>query len=187
MVFTICLSLSFLLAGCSSDCDDLVAENETYGLRSILTDAEINSVNEQLMKRLTPKVCSLPSAKRAVGVNVVDTTKLSGIPLDSVKFVRHVLPEDEAKKICTPYLNDGKSLQSQMLRDMQRDGASAEDIAYVRNMSESQLATLSFAISNIQRQSKTSGTSVSRDKVLNCLKVAIGIPVGLDSYISGTI
>lgn len=67
MVFTICLSLSFLLAGCSSDCDDLVAENETYGLRSTLTDAEINSVNEQLMKRLTPKVCSLPSAKRAVG------------------------------------------------------------------------------------------------------------------------
>lgn len=50
MVFTICLSLSFLLAGCSSDCDDLVAENETYGLRSILTDAEINSVNEQLMR-----------------------------------------------------------------------------------------------------------------------------------------
>lgn len=46
MVFTICLSLSFLLAGCSSDCDDLVAENETYGLRSTLTDAEINSVNE---------------------------------------------------------------------------------------------------------------------------------------------
>lgn len=97
------------------------------------------------------------------------------------------ITETQAKEVCSPYLNDGKILQRQMLRDMQMEEASVEDISYIKKLSDAQLITLSFAIANIQNSSSMSTRSVSGSKVLNCLWYAIGIPTGIDGYISNTI
>lgn len=69
---------------------------------------------------------------------------------------------------------------------MQNEGASVEDIQYVKNLSEEQVAMLSFAISNIQISAQTSTRAVSGNHVLRCIWTAIGIPVGVDGYIAGT-
>ncbi len=162
IALSVCFCLSFFLTSCSSDFE----QRAPHGLKSSLTISEMESVNEELMKYVTP-----PSSR-------VIEKDFSSMKLN--------ITEAQAKDVCSPYLNDGKKLQSQMLRDMKIEGASVEDIQYVKNLSEEQVAMLSFAISNIQISSQTSTRAVSRNHVLRCIWTAIGIPISIDGYIAGT-
>ncbi len=166
MAFAVCISCFFILA-CSSDNNE---ENDIVGLKSTLTSKDIAYVNNQLMKFVTPK------SRAYSTIN----TELSDAPL------KLDISESQAKEVCTPYLNDGKVLQSQMIKEMKIDGASLEDIQYITSLSEEKLVLLSFVVSNLQNYEQSIATSVSKKQVLDCLWYAIGIGANFGSYINGT-
>ncbi len=169
-VLIACISCFFIIA-CSTDSNECAA-NGMVGLKSTLTSKDIASVNNQLMKYVTP-----PTKTRAFStVN----TELSDAPL------KLEISESQAKEVCTPYLNDGMILQKQMIKEMEIDGASLEDIQYITSLPEEKLVILSFVVSNLQNTKQTLATSVSKKQVLDCLWYAVGIGANFGSYISGT-
>lgn len=109
-VLIACMSC-FLITACSTDSNEHTA-NDMVVLKSTLTSKDIASVNNQLMKYVTPQARAFSTV----------SSEFSDAPL---KFE---ISESQAKEICTPYLNDGKILQNQMIKEMKIDGASLEDI-----------------------------------------------------------
>lgn len=105
----------------------------------------------------------------------------------SVVFTRAELVETDFKGKLTPLVEDGKCIRDQIVSQAKVNKNLREDIQFYENLSEEELATLSFIYHSIELQgadidmleAKISGLSVSQqkkmDQIMSCLSVAVGI------------
>lgn len=80
------------------------------------------------------------------------------------------------KELCAPLLDDGLMIQQDLIRQANEQNA-IEDVEFFQNLSDEQLATLSFIVyeiyAAIPNAEKT--TEVTGEQLLTCLEAALGI------------
>lgn len=79
------------------------------------------------------------------------------------------LTENEAKQILKPLINDGKNIQRQLLDKKTIVGFNTHELNFVKDMTDVQLAELSFTFNYVYKN------SMNESQILECLKYAIGI------------
>lgn len=109
--------------------------------------------------------------------------------------------EDSCKLALQPLINDGKLIQRQILVQAEFNTYfTKEDLQFFENLSEEQLATLSFSIHELNQvifaerldttemsDSITQMQSVNINKILDCLSFAFGITVVKQLSVKGII
>ncbi len=92
--------------------------------------------------------------------------------------------EFACKKILQPLITDGKTIQNQIILQLDHDiSSSNEDKEFIKNLNEEELASLSFLLYHIDILDKNDSTqpstistqSVDTKRLRNCLGFAIGV------------
>lgn len=96
------------------------------------------------------------------------------------------LTENEAKQILKPLINDGKNIQRQLLDKKNIVGFNTHELDFVKDMTDDQLAELSFTFNYLYKDSINESQTEESGKVWECLKYAIGIQ-GLSDLVKGEI
>ena len=127
-VTAVCL----LFAGCSSDKEELITENNDSSreIKSNITDVDF-------------------SAFSILSYNAFGPHRVSG-PM--------TFTEEDAKLLLEPFVEDGQNIKSQLISDIQNYPAdyTEDDIAAVMNTTEADMAVVSFVL--YQLQTSQSGT-----------------------------
>lgn len=81
------------------------------------------------------------------------------------------------REICAPLINDGLMIQQDLLKQAQQQHAQ-EDFEFFQNLTEEQLATLSFVVYEIYTAAPNVETTTKLDteQMITCLEAALGIP-----------
>ena len=95
--------------------------------------------------------------------------------------------EDMGKEALAPFIDDGKVVQEQITNQAFLDNVSAEDKEYLNNLSESDLAALSFLVYNLNEADKEQANGISTSKLRSCLAFAIGLTAIKELSIKGVI
>lgn len=85
------------------------------------------------------------------------------------------LTENEAKQILKPLINDGKNIQRQLLDKKNIVGFNTHELDFVKDMTDDQLAELSFTFNCVYKNSMNESQTEKSSKVWDCLLYAIGI------------
>lgn len=87
---------------------------------------------------------------------------------------RGELDETECQEAITPLVTDGKNIQAQILEQLS-NSASVEDLEFFQNLSEEELASLSFLVYAITPDdTDVCSRGVDTDRLLHCAGVAVG-------------
>ena len=99
--------------------------------------------------------------------------------------------EQACKNALLPLIKDGELIQKQILEQLSSEGSQKEINDYFTDLSEEQLATLSFLVYNInemQNSEEVNTRAVSMSRVRDCLSFALGISmikeIGLEGCIT---
>lgn len=99
----------------------------------------------------------------------------------STRATGEELTEEEARIVLKPFIKDGLQLQNQILLQQNELGLSATEVSEIENMTEDQLAELSFTFQTIYNSAATT-QSISGQDFLYCLAVALGFD-SIESFV----
>ena len=130
----------------------------------------------------------------SISVNQMDSLSnvIKNVINSSTRSLGCELTENEAKQILKPLINDGKNIQRQLLDKKTIVGFNTHELNFVKDMTDVQLAELSFTFNYVYKN------SMNESQILECLKYAIGLQslsdlikngpeiYGLSQYYNGT-
>lgn len=160
--FLITLLVSLLLGSASLSfysCDNSICENDysdnvlqpTVCINSSLTPDEYNNIVNSISNKIK-------YSTRSLGYEVT---------------------ENEAKEILSPLITNGQQIQQQFLEFKDTLELTDEEVLIVENLTEAQLAELSFTLNTIYNDAVET-ESISSEDIIECLKYATGIEDLLD-------
>jgi hypothetical protein len=138
-----------------------------------------NSVceNDYADNILQPTVCINSSLTSDEYNNIVN--RISNKIKYSTRSLGYEVTENEAKEILTPLITNGQQIQQQFLEFKDTLDLTDEEVLIVENLTESQLAELSFTLNTIYNDAVET-ESISSEDIIECLKYATGIEDLLD-------
>lgn len=97
--------------------------------------------------------------------------------------------EDSCYTALKPLITDGKVIQEQMIEQAKViESISDSDIYFIHNISEKDLATLSFIVYNLNKINDDSVTrSISPDRLRDCLGFALGVSTIKELSVKGIV
>lgn len=157
-----------------------------------------NDVNEDSIADKNDS--SIVFIESSISVNQMDSLSnvIRNVINNSTRSLGCELTENEAKQILKPLINDGKNIQRQLLDKKNIVGFNTHELDFVRDMTDDQLAELSFTFNYFYKNSINESQTEESSKVLDCLLYAIGIQglsdlvkngleiYGLSQYYNGT-
>lgn len=98
------------------------------------------------------------------------------------------LGDEEASQILDPLILDGKNIQDIIIKtvSIEESDISEEDLLNLMNLTEPELATLSFIVYQLN-SNNIETRAVDTDRVLSCLGVAVGISSIKNLSLSGLV
>lgn len=99
----------------------------------------------------------------------------------STRAAGEELTEEEARIILKPFIKDGLQLQNQILLQQNELGLSATEVYEIENMTEDQLAEMSFTFQTIYN-SAVRTQSISQQDIIDCLLTALGVNGIVDGF-----
>lgn len=137
---------------------------------------------------------SIVFIESSISVNQMDSLSnvIKNVINSSTRSLGCELTENEAKQILKPLINDGKNIQRQLLDKKTIVGFNTHELNFVKDMTDVQLAELSFTFNYVYKN------SMNESQILECLKYAIGLQglsdlikngpeiYGLSQYYNGT-
>lgn len=151
-----------------------------------------NDVNEDSIADKNDS--SIVFIESSISVNQMDSLSnvIRNVINSSTRSLGCELTENEAKQILKPLINDGKNIQRQLLDKKTIVGFNTHELNFVKDMTDVQLAELSFTFNYVYKN------SMNESQILECLKYAIGLQslsdlikngpeiYGLSQYYNGT-
>lgn len=151
-----------------------------------------NDVNEDFIADENDS--SIVFIESSISVNQMDSLSnvIKNVINSSTRSLGCELTENEAKQILKPLINDGKNIQRQLLDKKTIVGFNTHELNFVKDMTDVQLAELSFTFNYVYKN------SMNESQILECLKYAIGIQglsdlakngieiYGISQYYNGT-
>lgn len=139
-----------------------------------------NDVNEDSIADKNDS--SIVFIESSISVNQMDSLSnvIKNVINSSTRSLGCELTENEAKQILKPLINDGKNIQRQLLDKKTIVGFNTHELNFVKDMTDVQLAELSFTFNYVYKN------SMNESQILECLKYAIGIQ-GLSDLVKGEI
>lgn len=139
-----------------------------------------NNVNEDSIADENDS--SIVFIESSISVNQMDSLSnvIKNVINSSTRSLGCELTENEAKQILKPLINDGKNIQRQLLDKKTIVGFNTHELNFVKDMTDVQLAELSFTFNYVYKN------SMNESQILECLKYAIGIQ-GLSDLVKGEI
>lgn len=92
----------------------------------------------------------------------------------STRAAGEELTEEQAFVVLKPFVKDGRQLQNQILLQQNELQLTSTEVSEIENMTEDQLAELSFTFQTIYNSAVTT-QSVRQEDIIDCLMVATGI------------
>lgn len=139
----------------------------TFFLASILMFCSCSSENG---KDSEPKPQKLELSSEITETTLLAVRDVVSLGYDS----RGTLDEIECKTVITPLITDGKNIQNQILEQLS-DSVSEEDIEFFQNLSDEELAALSFLVYTITpNDTNVSSRGIDTNRLLHCASVAVG-------------
>lgn len=134
-----------------------------------------NDVNEDSIADKNDS--SIVFIESSISVNQMDSLSnvIRNVINNSTRSLGCELTENEAKQILKPLINDGKNIQRQLLDKKNIVGFNTHELDFVKDMTDDQLAELSFTFNYLYKNSINESQTEESSKVLECLKYAIGI------------
>lgn len=157
-----------------------------------------NDVNEDSIADKNDS--SIVFIESSISVNQMDSLSnvIRNVINSSTRSLGCELTENEAKQILKPLINDGKNIQRQLLDKKNIVGFNTHELDFVKDMTDDQLAELSFTFNYFYKNSINESQTEESSKVWECLKYAIGLQglsdlikngpeiYGLSQYYNGT-
>ena len=157
-----------------------------------------NDVNEDSIADKNDS--SIVFIESSISVNQMDSLSnvIRNVINSSTRSLGCELTENEAKQILKPLINDGKNIQRQLLDKKNIVGFNTHELDFVKDMTDDQLAELSFTFNCVYKNSMNESQTEKSSKVWDCLLYAIGIQgisdlvkdgieiYGLSQYYNGT-
>lgn len=147
----------------------------TIGVVSCTNDVNEDSIADE-------NDSSIVFIESSISVNQMDSLSnvIKNVINSSTRSLGCELTENEAKQILKPLINDGKNIQRQLLDKKTIVGFNTHELNFVKDMTDVQLAELSFTFNYVYKN------SMNESQILECLKYAIGIQ-GLSDLVKGEI
>lgn len=159
----------------------------TIGVVSCTNDVNEDSIADE-------NDSSIVFIESSISVNQMDSLSnvIKNVINSSTRSLGCELTENEAKQILKPLINDGKNIQRQLLDKKTIVGFNTHELNFVKDMTDVQLAELSFTFNCVYKN------SMNESQILECLKYAIGLQglsdlikngpeiYGLSQYYNGT-
>ena len=147
----------------------------TIGVVSCTNDVNEDSIADE-------NDSSIVFIESSISVNQMDSLSnvIKNVINSSTRSLGCELTENEAKQILKPLINDGKNIQRQLLDKKTIVGFNTHELNFVKDMTDVQLAELSFIFNYVYKN------SMNESQILECLKYAIGIQ-GLSDLVKGEI
>lgn len=147
----------------------------TIGVVSCTNDVNEDSIADE-------NDSSIVFIESSISVNQMDSLSnvIKNVINSSTRSLGCELTENEAKQILKPLINDGKNRQRQLLDKKTIVGFNTHELNFVKDMTDVQLAELSFTFNYVYKN------SMNESQILECLKYAIGIQ-GLSDLVKGEI
>lgn len=136
----------------------------TIGVVSCTNDVNEDSIADE-------NDSSIVFIESSISVNQMDSLSnvIKNVINSSTRSLGCELAENEAKQILKPLINDGKNIQRQLLDKKTIVGFNTHELNFVKDMTDVQLAELSFTFNYVYKN------SMNESQILECLKYAIGI------------
>lgn len=136
----------------------------TIGVVSCTNDVNEDSIADE-------NDSSIVFIESNISVNQMDSLSnvIKNVINSSTRSLGCELTENEAKQILKPLINDGKNIQRQLLDKKTIVGFNTHELNFVKDMTDVQLAELSFTFNYVYKN------SMNESQILECLKYAIGI------------
>lgn len=136
----------------------------TIGVVSCTNDVNEDSIADE-------NDSSIVFIESSISVNQMDSLSnvIKNVINSSTRSLGCELTENEAKQILKPLINDGKNIQRQLLDKKTIVGFNTHELNFVKDMTDVQLAELSFTFNYVYKN------SMNESQILECLKYAIGI------------
>lgn len=159
----------------------------TIGVVSCTNDVNEDSIADE-------NDSSIVFIESSISVNQMDSLSnvIKNVINSSTRSLGCELTENEAKQILKPLINDGKNIQRQLLDKKTIVGFNTHELNFVKDMTDVQLAELSFTFNYVYKN------SMNESQIWECLKYAIGLQglsdlikngpeiYGLSQYYNGT-
>lgn len=159
----------------------------TIGVVSCTNDVNEDSIADE-------NDSSIVFIESSISVNQMDSLSnvIKNVINSSTRSLGCELTENEAKQILKPLINDGKNIQRQLLDKKTIVGFNTHELNFVKDMTDVQLAELSFTFNYVYKN------SMNESQILEYLKYAIGLQglsdlikngpeiYGLSQYYNGT-
>lgn len=157
----ILLLYSFLLFACSNE-SDYIDLDLNIQLKSKITNTEFEEITNELFDKIN---------------NTRSDDEFS-------------LTEEEARLILTPFVEDGKDLQTSMLKQINavegNMGLTEDEVNSLTTLDNDDLALFSFVIYELEQCNEISRAALS-SQLMSCLSVAVGIPGIRDIWVKGLV
>lgn len=142
----------------------------TIGVVSCTNDVNEDSIADE-------NDSSIVFIESSISVNQIDSLSnvISNAINSSTRSLGYELTENEAKHILKPLINDGKNIQRQLLDKKNIIGFNTHELNLVKDMTDVQLAELSFTFNYVYKNSTNESQTEESSKVWECLKYVIGI------------
>lgn len=136
----------------------------TIGVVSCTNDVNEDSIADE-------NDSSIVFIESSISVNQMDSLSnvIKNVINSSTRSLGCELTENEAKQILKPLINDGKNIQRQLLDKKTIVGFNTHELNFVKDMTDVQLAELSFTFNYVYKN------SMNESQILECLKYAIGL------------
>lgn len=136
----------------------------TIGVVSCTNDVNEDSIADE-------NDSSIVFIESSISVNQMNSLSnvIKNVINSSTRSLGCELTENEAKQILKPLINDGKNIQRQLLDKKTIVGFNTHELNFVKDMTDVQLAELSFTFNYVYKN------SMNESQILECLKYAIGI------------
>ena len=136
----------------------------TIGVVSCTNDVNEDSIADE-------NDSSIVFIESSISVNQMDSLSnvIKNVINSSTRSLGCELTENEAKQILKPLINDGKNIQRQLLDKKTIVGFNTHELNFVKDMTDVQLAELSFTSNYVYKN------SMNESQILECLKYAIGL------------
>lgn len=99
----------------------------------------------------------------------------------STRATGEELTEEEARIVLKPFVRDGLQLQNQILLQQNELGLTSTEVSEIENMTEDQLAEMSFTFQTIYN-SAVRTQSISQQDIIDCLLTALGVNGIVDGF-----
>lgn len=113
--------------------------------------------------------------------NIISSKQIHHTIKYSTRAAGEELTEEEARIILKPFIKDGLQLQNQILLQQNELGLSATEVYEIENMTEDQLAEMSFTFQTIYN-SAVRTQSISQQDIIDCLLTALGVNGIVDGF-----